>query len=816
MTRERDKRRSRGAEEQGSRGAGETVCSHLSLSSAAPLLLGSSSPRLLGSSASLLPFSPAPPLPLAQVESLLATPALAALGAAAVTVPVAIHLLSRLRRKRQPWGAMRFLLAAIQAHKRRLQFEQLLLLLLRCLIVALLGLALAGPIITGLPAQRGRTIHLLLDDSLASRADASTGANVTRFTQLQTTAQELIGGLSADDRVQVWRAGAPVEPLTPEPTNDHPAMRRAIDALQPRYARSDLADALRRVTESLERGDGVRDESVVVLLSDLSASVAAGGGAGLADEAVLRRLNRQARLMTLRPTAGRSNVQVARLEPRRAMVVAEADRATIPVALEALRFGDLTHPATAAATIELIDPARADTVLAQAQRRVTWPAGQRRAAINADLAADATADRSLVLRARLETGAELNALREDDSAYAVVSVRKQLRVAIVAEPDDATGRLSPATWLSLALSPVEGGAIALQTVPPGNVERALESAGMDAVMVPRPQRLSEPAWRAVAALAQRGGLVWVFPETGGDEASWAGVMQRAFDLDDWSIAWEPVTSEDGWPAAALPGATPAPLRLLGADYEAMLRPVRAWRYLPIEAPPGDTWIAIEGTNAALVASKRVGLGQVVLSAAALDAAWTNLPAKPIFVPLLHETLRGVLGAQRGRVTQAVAGDQLALGSDFAAVSRLAPIVGEAPPLDVVRNEDDARPAQALSVPGVLAAESDAALKLAVNPDPIGGDLSAVDEQRVAQWLMPVEGWQWIDPSVAASALVRPVNVARLAWPLLWAVLALIVLETMLARWLSHAGASPADSLSHRLIARLAALRHEPVERKKAA
>ena len=56
-------------------------------------------------------------------------PAIAVAGAAAMVVPIAIHLLTLMRRRPEPWAAMRFVIEAYQRHRRRLRFEQWLLLL---------------------------------------------------------------------------------------------------------------------------------------------------------------------------------------------------------------------------------------------------------------------------------------------------------------------------------------------------------------------------------------------------------------------------------------------------------------------------------------------------------------------------------------------------------------------------------------------------------------------------------------------------------------------------------------------------------------
>ena len=66
-------------------------------------------------------------------------------GALLAGVPILIHLLNRQRFSPTPWGAMRFVEAAWRRTRRRMQLENLLLLLLRAGAIALLAMALARP-----------------------------------------------------------------------------------------------------------------------------------------------------------------------------------------------------------------------------------------------------------------------------------------------------------------------------------------------------------------------------------------------------------------------------------------------------------------------------------------------------------------------------------------------------------------------------------------------------------------------------------------------------------------------------------------------
>src|SRR3954452_25175841 len=69
-----------------------------------------------------------------------------AAGLAAMSIPIIIHILNRRRFKTVTWAAMEYLLRAMRKNRRRLKFEQILLLAVRCLLLSLLGFALARPL----------------------------------------------------------------------------------------------------------------------------------------------------------------------------------------------------------------------------------------------------------------------------------------------------------------------------------------------------------------------------------------------------------------------------------------------------------------------------------------------------------------------------------------------------------------------------------------------------------------------------------------------------------------------------------------------
>jgi hypothetical protein len=96
-------------------------------------------------------------------------PTAMAIGGAAVSVPIIIHLINRMRFRRIRWAAMEFLLKSQKRNRRRLIIEQLLLLLMRCALVVLAAFLVSrfiGCSGTGLDAQT-TTHFVVLDDTLS-------------------------------------------------------------------------------------------------------------------------------------------------------------------------------------------------------------------------------------------------------------------------------------------------------------------------------------------------------------------------------------------------------------------------------------------------------------------------------------------------------------------------------------------------------------------------------------------------------------------------------------------------------------------------
>jgi Aerotolerance regulator N-terminal len=109
------------------------------------------------------------------------------LGFLFVAVPLLVHLINMLRHRRQVWAAMDFLLASYRKQKKWIRLRQLLLLLSRLAVAALLIALLCGWTGGGqmLGMLGGQTTHhvVILDDSY-SMGDESVGPNTRNVVEV--------------------------------------------------------------------------------------------------------------------------------------------------------------------------------------------------------------------------------------------------------------------------------------------------------------------------------------------------------------------------------------------------------------------------------------------------------------------------------------------------------------------------------------------------------------------------------------------------------------------------------------------------------
>ena len=725
--------------------------------------------------------------------------------------------MSRFRRKPEAWGAMRFLIEAYRKQRKRLQLEKLLLLLVRCMVVALAGLALAGPMFGGcsrgglaLGGGGGRVVYLVIDDALSSQTRE---AGTTRLEQAKQEALRIVDEMNASDRAVIVRMARPTRTALDEPTPDAAALRDAIESIEPRFSGGELIESLMLVEQSMD-AEGLRaGDAVVVLLSDFPAS------ADYFEQPLppeLEGLGERASVVTALPPEGTDNLQVRSLKPRRRMVVAESTGATVVGGrVELRRFGAIGQPRRVSLEV-VVETVEGDR-LAETTREVKWPAGEREQGANFDLPVKLPADeaagagRELIIRARLVADSEeagVDVLPADDQAAAVIRLRSRLQVALIDDEQDVNpnpGELEPWQWVRAALTPRgpdAGGSFELSPMLPTSINPdALEP--FDALIVLRPDELTTRGWEALRGFVRQGGLAWVFPPALDTEPDWAQTMKRTFALD-WAfgeslVAYEPAEGS-AIQSAGVDDSTAPPeqLQFLAADWREKLGwwSVRSW--LPLSTQPEARWVGLDVSDPALpardmpvlLAHEPVGRGALVYSAVPLDTRYTNLPVRAVFVPLMHDTLRGVLGSTSG-LAALTAGDKPALDRTWRGVGELT-LQGRAgaeaaPKLFVQSEGDDVSLRDAVEAPGVYRGTAAGVPRLlAVNADSDAGDTFG-GKGQLELLLDALGGWAYLDDQKEQGGVLAQASRGQdLTVPLLWALLGLVLLETLLARWFSHA------------------------------
>ncbi|MBL0920868.1 MAG: BatA domain-containing protein [Phycisphaerales bacterium] len=750
-------------------------------------------------------------------------PALFAAGAACVAIPIIVHLLLRRRRKPVLWGAMRFILEAHKRTRRRLRLERWLLLAARCLLVLLVGAALARPLLSGaagsLGAPGSRTVYILIDNALASGAlDAGAGGDdATALARHKRSAARVLDALTPADRAALIALGAPALPLVAPPSADRAAVRTMLEGLQPTDGGADFAGALDVVARELAGASGAGVGSVsVVILSDFLL--------GSAD--LVRALPRveaprgapPVRALASRPVeSAPGNVQVLSVDPLRAVSLTGADAplAGEQVRVQLRRTGAAAGEA-ATTTVRLsVMGASTGAPVPAGTAMVRWTPGQTEAVATATI--DPASAGPLGEFAAVIAEIDADAIGADNLFRRPVGVRESLRVAVVDRRRFGGGsrldRMTPGEWMRLALRPNDASPIEVTDVPPAAIDAAALAA-VDVVYVPRPDLVDEAAWARLRAFAFGGGLVIVTPPTEGSVHLWSDGMARALGLD-WRLARESVEVAGG---RRLSETQPSNLfALLGSEWSELSRTVEVARVLPVEesGPETRTMLALDDGSAWMIAARpgsggagdavedAQGAGLVVYLASAPTLTWTSLPAKPLMLPLMQELVRQGAGQSVGALAHVAGGRLIA-----------PPRATELTPLSETRRQttgaerapamvdSTGRVTEPVRFAGLFRATDDRGATrglVAVNADAGAGRTETQSGASVQQWLaqaLPSDSGapadpsrvQWIDEQSLAGALQTTEEGSPFSLPLLIAAACVALLETVMARAFSHARA----------------------------
>ena len=191
------------------------------------------------------------------------------LGLLATGIPLVIHLWNRRRVVTIDFSSLIFLTAAHRENARRFQLRQLLILLLRMAIIALIVLALARPFLTlGLPVAsvRAKTdVVIVLDNSYSM---AYQDVNGIRFEKAKTLATDIIDTLRHGDRAALILMSDIPKPIFRQLTPDIESVIAAINDTAPSYRTTNVQPSLELAHEILSQSEQLNKE--IYLISDFA------------------------------------------------------------------------------------------------------------------------------------------------------------------------------------------------------------------------------------------------------------------------------------------------------------------------------------------------------------------------------------------------------------------------------------------------------------------------------------------------------------------------------------------------------------------
>ncbi len=613
-------------------------------------------------------------------------------GLAGISIPIIIHLVRQQAAKPIEWGAMRFLFDTVAVRKRRMEWEDLLLMATRCLLLGLLALTLARPFLTPdskvpwlfvLPAAligialfggsfvltsrkprwivRGIAIAILLlaaglgfmekilnlrrfeasgRRDVALIIDASSSMQLQRngkpvFTEAIEEAKQLVKDAPRGTAFTVVLGGPAPQAITAAPLTHRADVLGVLDGLKPIGGTFRAHEALGMATLALAEGTNASKEIIVFTDSQRA-------GWRLENPGSWDHLGNAWKGMPSKPKlilrdfgAPRNfrNVGLAELEVSRQVVGTDRD-VTFLITVE----NTGSEPVTPGPVILEID---GHTLKVSPVGLLVT--GQRE---TLEFRHRFTKAGPTVVTARIDAKDDLAA---DDRLDQVVSVRGKLPILLVDGNPAGSFFERAAGYSALALAPstaLIGGKKAGDDflMDPRVVSAAAltdqdlaEAAVIILADVPRiPERLANKLSDKVAA--GTGLLIIAGPRAESSfYNSWQGI--------DGPLSPLPIGGESADAAGISPASATFVHEALGlftknTDLETAR--VKRWR-MTGEKTVGTVLAASFSNGEPFIASRNYGNGRTMLATCAFDARSGNLPAKKSFVPLLHELVTWIAG-----------------------------------------------------------------------------------------------------------------------------------------------------------------------------
>jgi len=708
---------------------------------------------------------------------------------AAAAAPVLIHLWSRRKYREMSWAAMEYLLAAMQRQKRRLRFEQLLLLILRTLLIVLLVVAVAEPYFEQIGAaltSAGRTHRVLVIDGSYSMGYTVDGSS--RFDRAKQLARQIVESSRQGDAHTLVLMADPPQAVVETPALDREEMLQEIDSLQMPHTTADLPSTTAMVHKIV---DGARRENrhltghEVYFLTDLGR---VGWKPRLTDASLAEFQKRTKQLSQLASLViidlGQPETENIAVTELRTLETVHTPAQEISLEATLKNFGRRPRPAQ---SVELLIDGRPVE-----QKTVDVPpAGE--ASIGFSHRPETPGDHQVEIRTAGD------ALDVDNHRWLALPVRQAIRVLCVDGRPSGEPFRGAADYLAYALAPQDEASPRAMVQAEIVTESALlerDLAPYDCVLLCDVAQFTASEARVLDGYVANGGnlvfflgpsvLVDRYNEVLGGSGPADGESRRRL----LPARLGPLVDKPVWRLDPMEYAHPIVRPFRGRE-EAGLLTTPVYQYIKATVPDnGDARIVLKtSTGDPLIVEEPIGRGRVVLVTTSADASWTDMPAWPSYVPIVHELLTFCVGGQLQQ--QNVRVGQLLIASLSSPTGKVPALLqgpdGRSRQLQLRPEGDYSLLSYAdTSISGIytvrFGSPIDTARSFAVNVDTIESDLTplSVDQLRDEVWpgIPFVHETTWQDFSRQPTGPITRVE----SWPvnLLYLVLGLLFVETYLA------------------------------------
>lgn len=553
---------------------------------------------------------------------------LAGLGGAAI--PLVLHLLSRARYRSVDWGAMMFLTSRKARQLQSTRLRQLILLLVRMAIVALLAMALARPVLSrgsALAEEARGSVVILLDRSMSTAFEEN---GRPRFEACRQSALAVLGTLKRGDQVALVELGARTD-VPVQFTTDLQSLASRIDGMQPDAGKADVADGLARASKLLQNSPAQSRE--LYIITDRQ---------NLTWEAVSEQVMSQWRQDFSVDDAPRVGV----------VLVGSEDRDNVVVESVAV----LGPSAARGTSADLEVRVRNHGALPRNGLPLTLSAaGRQLPGTTVNLAPDSTASVNVTVKLDtpgpqvLSAGVTSTGLRADDMYSIAIEVTDPVRVLLVG-PTKASGL----DYVSLALMPFKTSGTSgtdpteIRRVQMGEVTAEL-LAGVDVVIVSDPVEAPVLQARLLEQFVYQGGGLLVAP---GDQTRIESLNRQLWKdgVGLLPARLKSVAPADGSRATTVLGLELTHPSLLFLRGRADPMPgATVGRFTPVVSMANDARVlASYASSEPMLIERPFGRGTVMLLTTTLSADWNTLPNTSFYLPFLQSTVRHLSGTGNTR------------------------------------------------------------------------------------------------------------------------------------------------------------------------